>query len=302
MFASINDHLSAHDGAGYLAYRAGCPLCQERLSGTLATSSGRARKVAAAAAIIGGLTTVGPVSSAFAVIGTDTSGPTPVSTTTDAGDWAPDDDPTDQAAPAPDGSEAPTDAPVDVGADTPDADAPAPAPAPAAPAPPAPEPAAPPAPEPAPGVPPAPDAPPAAAAPAAPAAVPPPAPQIDDGNADEWAPADAAATKHAPKRTAPTPLAPKPAAPAAATPLPVERTPPTGAVDTTLPRASDRSHVVKPGESLWSIASDLAGPSASSGQIGRIVDQLWQLNQTRIASGDRDLIVTGTVLVLPVVR
>jgi hypothetical protein len=57
-----------------------------------------------------------------------------------------------------------------------------------------------------------------------------------------------------------------------------------------------RFHIVKPGESLWSIASKLLGPSASPAQIAREVDRLWELNKDRIGTGNRDLLMVGTKL------
>jgi len=64
-------------------------------------------------------------------------------------------------------------------------------------------------------------------------------------------------------------------------------------------RAADgRVHVVRPGESLWSIARDQLG-SASAAQIAQQVNRLWELNKQRIATGDPDLLMVGTTLELP---
>jgi hypothetical protein len=60
----------------------------------------------------------------------------------------------------------------------------------------------------------------------------------------------------------------------------------------------DRFHVVQQGESLWSIASDLLGQDASTARIARQVNRLWELNSARIATGDRNLIMTGTRIAL----
>ena len=60
----------------------------------------------------------------------------------------------------------------------------------------------------------------------------------------------------------------------------------------------DRAHVVRAGESLWSIAGDVLGDGASAARIAREVNRLWQLNSGRIATGDPDLIAVGTKLVL----
>jgi Tfp pilus assembly protein FimV len=57
-------------------------------------------------------------------------------------------------------------------------------------------------------------------------------------------------------------------------------------------------HVVQPGESLWAIASDLLGGNASPARIAREVHRLWQLNQDRIGTGNPDLVMAGTRLVL----
>jgi hypothetical protein len=70
------------------------------------------------------------------------------------------------------------------------------------------------------------------------------------------------------------------------------------ALDGPAPRAG-RVHVVTAGESLWSIAEELLGPGASTREIARAVELLWQLNAERIASGDPDLIVAGERLLLP---
>jgi len=58
----------------------------------------------------------------------------------------------------------------------------------------------------------------------------------------------------------------------------------------------DRAHVVLPGESLWSIASDLLGGEASPAQIAREVHRLWRLNDGRIGTGDPNLLMVGTEL------
>lgn len=60
----------------------------------------------------------------------------------------------------------------------------------------------------------------------------------------------------------------------------------------------DRRHTVRPGESLWKIASDLLGASASNSAIARKVDQLWRLNQDVIGTGDPDVLLIGTKLSL----
>jgi hypothetical protein len=60
----------------------------------------------------------------------------------------------------------------------------------------------------------------------------------------------------------------------------------------------DRFHVVRRGESLWSIAKGLLGDRASAARIAREVNRLWELNSDRIGTGDRDLLMIGTRLAL----
>ena len=63
-------------------------------------------------------------------------------------------------------------------------------------------------------------------------------------------------------------------------------------------RPGDRSHVVFAGESLWSISRDVLGDGASVANIAREVNRLWTLNRERIGTGDPDLLMVGTRLVL----
>jgi nucleoid-associated protein YgaU len=63
-------------------------------------------------------------------------------------------------------------------------------------------------------------------------------------------------------------------------------------------RRGDDVHVVLRGESLWSIAGDLLGDGASPARVAREVNRLWQLNDDRIGTGDRDLLMAGTKLEL----
>jgi LysM domain-containing protein len=63
--------------------------------------------------------------------------------------------------------------------------------------------------------------------------------------------------------------------------------------------ASGRVHVVRPGETLWSIAKALLGDGASPARIAAMVDRLWRLNTDRIRSGQPDLILPGERLRLP---
>jgi len=63
-------------------------------------------------------------------------------------------------------------------------------------------------------------------------------------------------------------------------------------------KPGDRTHVVLAGESLWAIASDVLGPEATPAEVAREVHRLWQLNRDRIGTGDPDLVMAGTELVL----
>jgi hypothetical protein len=63
-------------------------------------------------------------------------------------------------------------------------------------------------------------------------------------------------------------------------------------------RPGDRTHTVFAGESLWAIASDLLGREATPAAVAREVHRLWQLNRDRIATGDPDLLIVGTRLLL----
>lgn len=94
-----------------------------------------------------------------------------------------------------------------------------------------------------------------------------------------------------------------PAVPAQAQPAPSLDSPESlgasAAPDSPKPGARGKSHVVQPGESLWSIAADLAGRDATPAKIARIVNRLWDLNADRIGTGDPDLVMAGTTLRLP---
>jgi len=97
---------------------------------------------------------------------------------------------------------------------------------------------------------------------------------------------------------APTP-APAPPSP----PPAVTETPPATPASVTVagPKGSraapgDRFYVVRPGESLWSIAADRLAGRATVARIAREVNRLWQLNRDRIATGDPNLLRVGTRL------
>jgi hypothetical protein len=84
---------------------------------------------------------------------------------------------------------------------------------------------------------------------------------------------------------APTPL---PAPPEAAALTSETPTPP--------PVRNARFHVVRRGESLWSIATRLLGPGASAADIALQVHRLWHLNEERIGTGDPNLLIAGVRL------
>jgi len=99
-----------------------------------------------------------------------------------------------------------------------------------------------------------------------------------------------------PERAAAAPPAPTPveapAQPVAqlAEPAPAADTPPP-------PLRFGRFHIVRPGESLWSIATDLLeGQGASATAIAVEVHRLWDLNEERIGTGDPNLLVVGVRL------
>ena len=118
---------------------------------------------------------------------------------------------------------------------------------------------------------------------------------------------ETARAKPAPDDSTPSISAPAATAPAAGTPdtsapstVPVgqaQRSSETGSRGQAA-QPGDRVHVVAPGESLWSIAGNLLGDSASVARTAREVNRLWELNGSRIATGDPNLLMVGTTLVL----
>jgi hypothetical protein len=56
--------------------------------------------------------------------------------------------------------------------------------------------------------------------------------------------------------------------------------------------------IVKPGDSLWSIARQLLPPGAGSKQVEAKLVQIWDRNQGRIGTGDPNLIFPGTHLLV----
>jgi LysM domain len=102
-----------------------------------------------------------------------------------------------------------------------------------------------------------------------------------------------------PSPEAPSPIAPPAEAPPPAAP-PVE-VPELASVPPAEPAepgalAGRHFHVVRPGESLWSIATALRPPGAANVEIAAEVQRLWRLNAARIGTGDPNLILVGTRL------
>jgi nucleoid-associated protein YgaU len=102
----------------------------------------------------------------------------------------------------------------------------------------------------------------------------------------------------------PAPIAEAVASPAPPATAPVSEASPTTTAPVSQPGAPARrpisgpSYTVRAGDSLWSIARRLLGSEASAGRIAREVNRLWELNQTRIGTGNPSLIHVGTVLKL----
>jgi hypothetical protein len=97
-----------------------------------------------------------------------------------------------------------------------------------------------------------------------------------------------------PASTVPQAEAPSPAPPPAEAPeptsVPVAEPAEPGAL------AGRHIHVVRPGESLWSIATALLPRGADDAVIVAEVHRLWRLNSARIGTGDPSLIYAGTRL------
>lgn len=58
------------------------------------------------------------------------------------------------------------------------------------------------------------------------------------------------------------------------------------------------SVIVRPGDSLWSIAAGLVGPGASNAEIQHKLVEIWNRNAIRIGTGDPNLIFSGTRLLV----
>lgn len=313
-------HFVAGPGHDALAFHRGCPTCrQERLVGCL-SNTGAAGRATAGIAALALLAT--PVSPAFA--GPDPPAKAPdqdYEGTTDSGDpttfraqpdpvtLIPSGDETIDAdsdePPVDDGFEGPVEPPPPpdvVGSDETNADSPAPQPPPVS-GPPGPPPVAPP---PSANVQPAPPH----SAPLAPQA----APQeksrkrtVDDPPHGHPRPRPAA-----PKPSAGLPRrhSVQPSQRSSELPPPVTYTtasrlaPPTdgGRRAPSSPKgagskaATHEIHVITPGETLWSIASERVGSHANVAAIAREVQRLWELNATRIGTGSPDLVRAGQTI------
>ena len=92
-----------------------------------------------------------------------------------------------------------------------------------------------------------------------------------------------------------------PAATVVATPAPAPvATTTTAAIEPTTKasrpaRSGQRSHTVHPGESLWTIASDLFGSGATNAKIAAESNRLYALNRDLIGD-DPNVLIVGTVL------
>jgi len=189
---------------------------------------------------------------------------------------------------------------------TPDnAQAPPPQPAPPTPAPPPPAPAPTPPPTPAPAAP-APTAAPPQTTPPNPAGKPKPKPKPKPGRAAgrhtakrDRQPVPAVAPR---TRQAPTPAAPAAvgAEPQAVARVAVPAAAPVHSVATTAaPVKRGHSYTVRAGDSLWSIATRIAGPDATPAKVAATVHRIWNTNADRIASGNPNMLAVGTTLQIP---
>jgi hypothetical protein len=95
--------------------------------------------------------------------------------------------------------------------------------------------------------------------------------------------------------TAPVVEAPPPAAPPEPAPAPPAM-PRAGVAEAPGALQGHRFHTVRPGESLWSIATSILPTGAGNAEIAAEVKRLWRLNEARIGTGDPSLILVGTVM------
>ncbi|MFT4034396.1 MAG: LysM domain-containing protein [Patulibacter sp.] len=105
----------------------------------------------------------------------------------------------------------------------------------------------------------------------------------------------------APRTTAPDASAPQRSASPVGVAAAVTTAPATSADSLAAEPRSGRArgHVVRSGESLWSIAVDALAPGAPEVQVARAVAVLWQMNRARIQSANPDILAIGTRLSIP---
>jgi hypothetical protein len=65
------------------------------------------------------------------------------------------------------------------------------------------------------------------------------------------------------------------------------------------PTSSGWMYIVRPNDSLWTIAELMLGKRATNARVAKLVDRIWRLNAKRIGTGDPSLIMTGQRLLLP---
>ena len=297
--ASLTTHLRRPDDHGRLAFRPDCPVCRrERLAGAEPSD-----------AVVGHRTQALLAASVLALSSASTTAAVAAEPDQEQeGALAPDPAaaPNAVADPVSDPGGSSTELPIEVVAETepgedavleqPGASEEAPAPAPEVPA--AVEPA-PPEPVPTPSA----AAPVASPTPAAPPPAPAPPPVVapepePDRKREPVRKARRPSRIAAPPKTVLRIAAPQPEPVI----LPADAGVPVAGEPTTEPhrihaaQPGERIHVVRPSESLWSIARDLLGDNASAARIAREVNRLWELNSGRIGTGDPDLLMAGTRL------
>lgn len=135
------------------------------------------------------------------------------------------------------------------------------------------------------------------AAPHAPTAVAPPAMEEPPARKGKRAPAKRAAGTRRADSPAPVPAQPAPVVVQEAAAL-VPAAQPVAAPAAAAPTNDAELHVVQPGESLWTIARDLLGAGATTAEIAREVQRIWDLNAHAIGTGDPDLVIAGQKLQL----